>query len=61
MQCGDVTSEPTEERHQGVNGVFTSPSQLGSITRLYLVSRHRGQRLFFKVLGGCQITKTVSL
>jgi hypothetical protein len=32
MQCGDVTSGPTEERVQGVNGVSTSPSQLGSIT-----------------------------
>jgi hypothetical protein len=32
MQCDDVTSGPAEERLQGVNGVPTSPSQMGSIT-----------------------------
>jgi len=56
MQCDDVTNGPAEERLQGVNGVSISPSQLGSITRLRLcsVSRHRGQRLFLQVRGGCQ-------
>jgi hypothetical protein len=63
MQCGDVTSGSAEELLKGVNGVSTSPSQLGSITRLRLcpVSRHRGQRLFLQVRGGCQTTTTVSL
>jgi hypothetical protein len=63
MQCGDVTSGSAEERLKDVNGVSTSPSQLGSITRLRLrsESRHRGQRLFLQVRGGCQTTTTVSL
>jgi hypothetical protein len=58
MQCGDVTSGPADERLQGVNGVSTSPGQLGKITRLRLrsVSRHRGKRLFLQVRGGCQTT-----
>jgi hypothetical protein len=56
MQCGDVTSELAEERLQGVNGVSTSPSKLGTITRLRLrsVSRHRGERLLLQVRDGCQ-------
>ncbi len=62
MQCGDVTSGPTEECLQGVNGVSTSPSQMDSITRLRLrsVSRCRGQCLFLQIRGGCQTTTTVS-
>jgi hypothetical protein len=43
-----------------VSRVCTSLSQLGSISRLrlYSVSRHRGQRLFLEVWGGCQTTKS---
>ncbi len=62
MKCGDITSGPAEERLQGVNGVSTSPSELGSRTRLCLrsVSRHRDHRLFLQVRD-CQTTTTVSL
>jgi hypothetical protein len=55
VEGGGVTSGV---RKGTSSGVSTSPSQLGSITRLHLrsVSRHRGQRLFLQVRGGCQST-----